>query len=182
MILMLADVYYQAERYPKAIELCSKIIWGVAPKVTRDQLSWAYFMRGRNIHGQMLPLDAVDDFRKAVEVGQKGAWRATAMFYLANAIFNYQHDTAQAIGIWQSIAARFPNSPEAEEGAYYIGFALQTSGRLQDAKNAYELFLKTFPKSAYTKVIRTEHLREIAESFARRSQHGEGRAAKGLDK
>ena len=71
-------------------------------------------MRGRNKHGQMLPLNAVDDFRQAAEIGQKGESCATAMFYAANAIFNYRHDVAQSIAIWQLIGARFPNAPEAE--------------------------------------------------------------------
>ena len=36
LILMLADCYYKAEQYDKGIELCTKVIWGIAPKANRD--------------------------------------------------------------------------------------------------------------------------------------------------
>jgi len=174
LCLQLAGIYYEAEDFERAIGLCNHVLDKIA-KATREQRSWAYFMRGRSLHGQMLPLDGLDDFRRASEESQQASWRAKSLFYMANAVFNYERDTPRAITIWQSIVLEYPKAPEAELAEYHIGFALQCTGRLAEARQAYEMFLKNYPGSVYERAIRTHHLPKIAEAAAEPSVSKKGK-------
>jgi tetratricopeptide (TPR) repeat protein len=166
LILMMADVFHHGQDHGKSIELFSKLIAGAAPEATREQVSWAFFMRARGLHAQMLPLKAFEDFRRAAESGGSAPWCPTAYFYAANAAFNYEQNVTRGISVWKYIVDTYPDSPEAEKSAYYIGFALQTSGHLAQAQRAYEAFIEKYPDSGYIRPIREHHLPKLAEAQA----------------
>lgn len=49
LILLLADIFLEAEEYDESFDLCQRVIDGVAaPKATSEQRSYALFKRGRN--------------------------------------------------------------------------------------------------------------------------------------
>lgn len=167
LCLRVASLYFEAEDFDHAIRLCNKLLESM-PKATRDQRSWAYFLRGRCLHAQHLPLDAMDSFANSVDETSKASWKPTALFYMANAIFNYERDDDAAIALWQRVSREFPGSTESERGQYYIGFALMHSGKHQEARQAFETFLKTWPGSVYERAIRTHHFQRLEELEAER--------------
>jgi tetratricopeptide (TPR) repeat protein len=162
LCLRVASLYYEAEQYEHGIRLCNKLLDSM-PKATRDQRSWAYFLRGRCLHAQRLPLEAMDSFGQSVGETARASWKPTALFYMGNAIFNYAEDEDAAIALWNRAAREFPESEEAERGQYHVGFALMHSGRHQEARDAFDKFLKARPGSIYERAIRVHHLPRIDE-------------------
>jgi len=166
LMLMLADLYYEGRQFEQALELCERVIKGEAPQATPNQQSWAYFKKGRNLHAMFLPLDAVPEFQRAAQVGPDAPWCPTALSYAANGIFNYTQDVPNVVARWKRLAARFPESEEAERATYHIGFAFEKSGRFREAKAAYEHFIDTYPNSDYVRAIRRFHLPVVEKNLS----------------
>ena len=167
LILMLVDVYHEGEQFTKSFELCTRLIEGAVPKATREQRSWAYFKRGRGLHAQMLPVEAMHDFQRAAGESKRAPWRPKALLYSANATFNYQRNINEAIALWNVIGTQFPDSMEGETATYYIGFALQCAGRLEEAKQAYGAFLAKYPDSVYSNRFSEQRLSVFSEVLGR---------------
>jgi tetratricopeptide (TPR) repeat protein len=171
LCLRIASLYYEAEEFDHSMRLCNNLLDSM-PKATRDQRSWAYFLRGRCLHAQQLPLDAMDSFANSVDETSKPSWKPTALFYMANATFNYDRDVETAIAIWQRVSREFPESTEAECSQYYIAFALMHSGRHKAARQAFDEFLKARPDSVYAEPIRIHHFQRLDELETEQKAHG----------
>ena len=112
LILMLADAYRAGEDCKRSLELCSRVIVGAAPKVSREQKSYAHFKRARNynnLRGETRDPDAaLADYVAAVRAVPKAPWASTAMFLGANIEWNHKHNAEGAVFDLESSAPPVP--------------------------------------------------------------------------
>jgi len=160
LILMLADVYHAGEEWERSLDLCARVINGFAPKATREQRSYAYFRRGRNyycLRGQdRNPDAALADYVATVKTAPKAPWADKAMFLGGNLLWNHKRDADSAIAVWRRLLKEYPASEEADRAAYYIGVAFHWSGRVQEARQAYEAMLRERPASRFNKLVKEQ--------------------------
>jgi TolA-binding protein len=134
------------------------------PQAKPHQRAWARFLHGRACHSLWLPLDALDDFSKAVAEAPRASWAPQCQFFIANSTFSYAKDIPAAIAAWQQLVNRYPESELVERATYHIGFAYQASAQYKLARESYEAFVKKYPTSPFTKAIERHHLPELQAS------------------
>jgi tetratricopeptide (TPR) repeat protein len=160
LILMLADIYYKAERFPKAIDLCNKLVDGIAPKATREQQSWARFKRARNIYcltgDAKDPNAALRDYAAAVQIAPRTDWAPEAIFLAANLHWNCFQDADAAIALWRQLIRDYPQSRETPRAAYFIGVAYEWSRRPNEARAVFQAFLQKYRDSRFAQAARED--------------------------
>ncbi|MDZ7618548.1 MAG: tetratricopeptide repeat protein, partial [Patescibacteria group bacterium] len=164
LILMLADVYHEAEQWQQSLDLCSRVIDGAATKASGEQKSYAHFKRGWTSYrlvGKGFSPDAVfADYSAAVRTAPKAPWADKAMFKAANIQWNHKRDSDAAAALWERLCRSYPESQEAIRSAYYIGVAHEWSNRTEEAVRAFQYVLDRWPDSAFTNVTR-DHLERL---------------------
>jgi len=165
LILQLADLYDLAQDYENSRSLCGMIILG-GIQATNEQKSWALFRRGRTFFcmadEERDPVAAKKDYLAAVEASPKMPWAYRGLFLAGNIAFNTEQDIETAVSLWQRVMKDYPDCPEAHRSAYYIGVAYQLSGKAEEARKAFEAFLKKFPESPFVPLVKTRHLPELS--------------------
>ncbi len=163
LILMLADVYHEAEQWQQSLDLCSRVIDNAAPKATREQRSYAFYRRGRD-YFRYLAEDrdrdgdcesAIRDYVAAVRAGPNAPWADRAMFLTGNLVWNHRSDADSAVLIWRNLIRTYPDSQEAHRSAYYIAVVYQWTDRQQQAHQAYRELIDQFPNSPFVKLARS---------------------------
>lgn len=162
-MLMLADLYHEAEQWERSLELCNRVLQakgfaqagGKGFQPTAAQKSWALFRRGRNYYViEELKIGernrdnqdkAFSDYLAAAALFPKGDWADDAIFLAANMQWNCYQNADAAVVLWRRLLQTYPDSNEAPRAAYYIGVVYQWSGRFKEARQAYEEALKKFP-------------------------------------
>ena len=164
----LADLYFAAEEYEKAIALCTRVIEDTRPGVTNVQKSWACFRRGRNRYAlptQLRDPDGAEaDYLAAVDLAPQAAWAYDCLFLAGNLEFNVNRNADAAVSLSRGIAREYPASQEAHRAAYYIGVAYESKHRAEEARQAYEEFLKNYPNSPFVNLVRTYHLKRLDQA------------------
>ncbi|MDZ7617793.1 MAG: hypothetical protein U1E05_12360, partial [Patescibacteria group bacterium] len=167
LILMLADVYHEAEQWQQSLDLCTRVIDNAARNATREQRSYAFFRRGRNFYcleGEGYdPEAALADYVAAAKTAPKAPWADKATFLGANLLWNFKHDASGAIAMWRLLLKTYPDSDEADRSAYFIGVVYELTGRAHDAETAFTEFLATRSGSRLAGAVR-EHLKELERS------------------
>ncbi len=74
--------------------------------------------------------------------------RAEALFNLGRGYF-WEDNFAESAKWYEQVGKEFPNTPEGEQGFYYVGHCRQYLGNTDGAIARYEEFLRTYPKSEY---------------------------------
>lgn len=154
LILMLADVYHEGQQHAKSLDLCTRVIDGVAPKATREQKSYAYFRRGRNhylIQGMesFNPDAALKDYVTAVTIAPKAPWADKAMFLAANILWNHKHNLDAAVSVWRRLIREYPKSKDADRSAFFIGTAFFFSKQYPEAEKALGQYIAKYPDSQF---------------------------------
>ena len=154
LILMLADVYHEGQQHAKSLDLCTRVIDGVAPKATREQKSYAYFRRGRNhylIQGMesFNPDAALKDYVTAVTIAPKAPWADKAMFLAANIFWNHKHNLDAAVSVWRRLIREYPKSKDADRSAFFIGTAFFFSKQYPEAEKALGQYIAKYPDSQF---------------------------------
>jgi TolA-binding protein len=166
LCLQLAACSYTAEEFEHVFELTERVMQERS-QVSPQQRAWARFLHGRANHGAMRPIEAIEDFRKALAEAHGASWAAQCQFYVANSTFTYEKNIPAAIREWQQLVRRYPDSEHAERAAYHVGVAQQVAGQFSEAERSYESFVKAYPTSPFVRPIQSHHLPRIrAQSSA----------------
>lgn len=65
---------------------------------------------------------------------------------LARVLLN-RHKFDEAIGFYETLVSRFPESRYADQAQFMIGYAYDLQGKYQRAREAYQKVIEMFPKS-----------------------------------
>jgi len=74
--------------------------------------------------------------------------RAEALFQLGRGYF-LEDNFAESAKWYEQVHKEFPNTPEGEQGFYYVGHCQQYLGNADRAIARYEEFLRAYPRSEY---------------------------------
>lgn len=159
--LQVADILFAAGEYEEAKSLYEPVV-AMSPKhATEVQRSWACFKAGRCTYAQLEPLGAKMLFLESARIARDTPWHVSALLFAANIAHNYEKKIDDAIELWRTVIKSHPGTPEAERCAYHIALALDWASRTDEARAAYENFLKSYPKSPYCRVIVGNHLPKL---------------------
>lgn len=169
LVLQLADLYDLVQDYGRARSLCDLILTG-GISATNAQKSWALFRRGRAYfcadHDARDPISAKKDYLAAVDASPKAPWAYRGLFLAGNIAFNTEHDVYAAVSLWQRLINDYPESSEAPRSAYYIAVAYQLSGKTDEARKAFELFVSRYPDSPFVPLVKKRHLPDLSSGQA----------------
>ncbi|MDW8036781.1 MAG: tetratricopeptide repeat protein, partial [Thermoguttaceae bacterium] len=156
-LLMLADLYHEAEQWDRSLALCSRVIESKGFQPSAAQRSWAYFRRGRNYYclEKQNPEEAYSNYLAAASGWPKADWADDAIFLAANIQWNHYQNADAAAALWRRLLQTYPDSNEAARAAYFIGVVYHWSGRLKEARQAYEEAMKKFPNSLFTNLVKS---------------------------
>ncbi|MDQ3011216.1 MAG: transglycosylase SLT domain-containing protein [Acidobacteriota bacterium] len=84
----------------------------------------------------------------AVVGSSQSTKRAEALFQLGRGYFLEDH-FAESAKWYEQVHKEFPNTPEGEQGFYYVGHCQQYLGNSSGAIARYEEFLHAYPRSEY---------------------------------
>jgi len=158
LILQVADIYYEAMAYERSLTLCAAIDAHNTPAAQASQLSWALFMKGRNLYALEDMARAREAYRVILHKYPASPWSDRALFYSGCITKIADNDPRGAIKYWQSLLAKHPESPLCEKTSYYIAVVLEWNKDWAEAKKAYEQFLKSYPDSCYVRPVKEYHL------------------------
>ena len=180
-MLMLADLYHEAEQWERSLELCNRVLQakgfaqagGKGFQSTAAQKSWALFRRGRNYYcmdGEKFePEAAFIDYKAAVNIAPTVPWAAEAMFLGANILWNCKRDGDAAIAEWRRMIRLYPTHRDTETAAYFIGVIYKWTNRPEEARKAFKEFLATWPDSRFTSAAKRE-LKELEPNPVKKRQ------------
>ncbi|MDZ7616629.1 MAG: tetratricopeptide repeat protein, partial [Patescibacteria group bacterium] len=158
LILMLADVYHEAEQWEKSLGLCTRVIDGAAPKASGEQKSYAHFRRGRNCYclaGEARDTSAaLSDYVASVQVAPRTDWADKAMFLAGNIYWNHNSDADTAVAVWRRFLHDYPDSKDGDRAAMYIGAIYLWSDRPEQAVKAFNEYLEQRPGARFTRTVR----------------------------
>ena len=174
LILMLADVYMEAQQWSKAIELCDILLDTPRSSASRDQQSWAYHQKGAANSGISHYLDARRCHVLAQRVSPSAPWAPRSLFLAASIADNLQQDPANVIREYKAVMLTYPDTDAARTAAYLIGVSYEWDEQWSAAKRVYEWFIKRYPESPTARTIRTSRLPNVEKQLHATTQPSKG--------
>ncbi len=174
LILMLADVYMEAQQWSKAIELCDILLDTPRSSASRDQQSWAYHQKGAANSGISHYLDARRCHVLAQRVSPSAPWAPRSLFLAASIADNLQQDPANVIREYKAVMLTYPDTNAARTAAYLIGVSYEWDEQWSAAKRVYEWFIKRYPESPTARTIRTSRLPNVEKQLHATTQPSKG--------
>ncbi len=163
LLLVLADVHYEAEDYAKSRPLHERIL-DPETKADRLQRAWALIQLGRT-HNWEFEFDAaLKRYQQLLDKHPDCPWAPRALLLMAAAYHNGVNQRNEALRCYDRLLRDYPQSEDAERGAYYKGWLLFKGNRPKEARAAYHAFLARFPRSAYADAVKRD-LEAIRESL-----------------
>jgi len=168
LILLLGDVYYETEDYPKAIPLHLRIADGRESEPTYEQRAWANYQLARMYNMQFKFDESLARYLAVPDSYGKVEWADDALLRAGVVYYTNLRKPKEALECYERIVRKYPSGNEAERAAYYIGVVYEWTGRYEKAKAEYDMFLKVRPQSLYADPIRTVHMVNVEKHLQTR--------------
>ncbi len=165
LVLQFADLQLEANQCNKAIELYDLVIYPTRFRVTAHQKSWAHHQKATAIYAIPDCKNAYNDFVQAQLSCPGAPWAARSLFQAACITNNFFEDKAKAATQFMVVVKRYPNSDVASKAAYFAGVTTEWDKQLDNAKVAYQWYLKKYPGSQWAELVKTQHLPEVEKQL-----------------
>lgn len=151
-LILLADLYYNAERFNEAIQTARQILnldftdsAGESGYFLKER---AYFIVGDSFSKQ-------NDYASAIENWQVGLNRYLSSTFapdmtlgIAVAYFR-QQDYKQAISYLKSFVTKYPDNTNLESAEYFLAYSYLNQTSFEDAITSFKILADKFPKSQF---------------------------------
>lgn len=170
-LIRLALVLTEAPQTYRAHRLWNAIAKRSAEQQTLPQKSFVLFHRAQTRFRFQNPLERdaaaiLADYQACVKAYPLADWADDALFLAGNVEFNLNRNTDRAVEHWRQVLSRQPASEHQQRAAYYIGVALETAKKWDEAKLAYDDAKSRFPESQFNPLI-DKHLKKVTSELSR---------------
>jgi tetratricopeptide (TPR) repeat protein len=177
LALRLADLFYLADLNDRAIELSTRAL--ADDRATSVQKSWAYYRRGRAAFCRPYEVRdfaaCIGDYLAAQKAHPSASWSPRCLLLAGNAKYHSTRDAKAAGEIYVKLVRTYPKSEYAEVAAFHRAVALQAEKHFDEARRAYDEFMRVFPRSKFARLIKGYKLPNLekAEKAERARSRGE---------
>lgn len=167
LMLQLADLHHAARNLDRILSLCTRVI--DMTEASHVQRSWAFHTRAHAQYEVAEPTRsaaAQADFLASARTATDAPWAGAAFMHVGNIRWNENRDADAAIRCWRELLAACPGSDKAEEAAFRIGTLYLWTGKLGQARKAYQEVQRLFPQGEYARFA-AKRIRHLAEHNSR---------------
>lgn len=165
LILMLADVQIEGAQWAKVIELCDLVVCAQRFPVTAEQRSWAHYQKAKALYRVPEYRKAYADYVLAQRTSPNAPWASRALFFAACITANSFQDNVQAVAEFTTVVKKYPKSDVAAKAAYFIGVTYQDDKQWDQARVAFQWFLRNYPDSLWVRAVNEYHLPNVEKQL-----------------
>ncbi|MGH7128813.1 MAG: tetratricopeptide repeat protein, partial [Planctomycetaceae bacterium] len=161
--LALAAVLLRFNLADAAQAHCDGVLQSREPEPSPEAESYAHLLRGKclsRLGGSRGRSLALREYLAAQRSAPEAAWAAEALVAAGQRVWSAERDADKAAEHWRRVMEEYPQSSAAEEAAYRLAIAYESSERYTQARDAFEDLKERYPDSGFVKLA-DEHLKDI---------------------